>query len=50
MDDESTTGLIDIRGIDLDDLKRLRNPAIMRALQRCVEEPGDAVAGFQSAI
>ncbi|WP_442945783.1 FxSxx-COOH cyclophane-containing RiPP peptide [Nonomuraea sp. LPB2021202275-12-8] len=50
MVDENATGLIDVSEIDLERLKSLRIPALTRALQRCAEEGGGTVAGFQSAL
>ncbi|WP_156325534.1 FxSxx-COOH cyclophane-containing RiPP peptide [Nonomuraea sp. SBT364] len=50
MEDTNGTGLIDVGDIDLEDLKRLQNPALTRAWQRCADDGGGTVAGFQSAV
>ncbi|MFB9476429.1 hypothetical protein [Nonomuraea salmonea] len=48
MGDEST-GLVDVCEVTLDDLRRLRDPALLRAMQHLAES-SRMVAGFQSAI
>ncbi|MGW0479567.1 hypothetical protein [Nonomuraea sp. NPDC003214] len=50
MGDEHATGLIDVGGIDLEDLKMLEIPALARAWQRCAEDGAVTVAGFSSAL
>ncbi len=49
MDDENTTGLIDVSDVKLDDLRQLQNPALFRALQQ-LTDTSSMVAGFQSVI
>ncbi|MFG1696041.1 hypothetical protein [Nonomuraea sp. NPDC049309] len=46
---EENTGLIDVSEVDLDDLRKLHNPALFRAVQHLTESSA-MVAGFQSAI
>lgn len=51
MGEESSSGLIDISGIDLEVLKNLRSPALRRAYLRLADDPDDlAVARWNSAI
>ncbi|MFG1704819.1 FxSxx-COOH cyclophane-containing RiPP peptide [Nonomuraea sp. M3C6] len=51
MDEESSTGIIDLSAVDLDALKNLRSPALRRAYLRLAEDPDDlTVAGWNSAI
>ncbi|MFI6927093.1 hypothetical protein ACIBIZ_44665 [Nonomuraea spiralis] len=49
MGDDRGTELIDVSDVNLEDLKRLQNPALLRALKACTEGEGP-VAGFQSVI
>ncbi|MFG1943028.1 hypothetical protein [Nonomuraea sp. NPDC048826] len=50
MEDANGAGLIDVNDIDLDDLKSLEIPALVRAWHRCLGKEGGTVAGFSSAL
>ncbi|GGS68144.1 hypothetical protein ACFFV7_16300 [Nonomuraea spiralis] len=49
MGDDRGTELIDVSDVNLEDLKRLQNPALLRALQASGNGEGP-VAGFTSVI
>ncbi|QYC38875.1 hypothetical protein Nocox_06240 [Nonomuraea coxensis DSM 45129] len=49
MGNENTTGLIDVSDVDLEDLRQLRNPALIRAMEQ-LRRTGPTEALFQSFI